>query len=148
MKKLSCTILTTIITLLALPAFAAETASAKVDSIEAPSAPLVKYEITIDRKILKDAKSLLAKLEESETFKASECSRTETKKKGVFTYSCLKVTCKTDEMFRNLAQPGIKLYALTSSCPLGCRWATTCSGNGTYSCCRILVPVQKCPGTF
>ena len=34
----------------------------------------------------------------------------------------------------------------SAGCPLGCFWATTCSGNGTYFCCRIPVPLQKCPG--
>jgi len=147
MKKLDHLLFAALATLLTLPAFAAEAETTKADAIQAPSAPLVKYEIKIDRKILKDAESLLAKIEESETFKGSECSL-ETKKKGVFTYSCLKVTCKTDEIFRGLVQPGLRLLALSTTCPLGCKWATSCSPSGVVACCRIVVPTQKCPGTF
>ena len=145
MKKLSALLLTALITLLALPTFA-EPASTKVDSLEARNEPLSRYEVTIDRKLIKDPKSYLAKIEGSEVFKASECSRVATRKKGVYSYACIKVTCQTDELFRGLAQPGVRLNALTAFCPLGCFWATTCSGDGTYACCRIPVPGQRCPG--
>ena len=37
------------------------------------------------------------------------------------------------------------LLAQTNACPRGCRWATSCSPNGTYLCCRINSPTQRCP---
>ncbi|OFZ69553.1 MAG: hypothetical protein A2Z01_07000 [Betaproteobacteria bacterium RBG_16_58_11] len=146
MKKLNNYLLAAVIALLALPVVGAETAPAKQEAPEALSAPLTKYEISIDRKIVKDPKGLIAKIEAAEGFKAGQCGRVELKKKGVYLYTCAKVTCQTDEAFRGVVQPGVKFLSFTGTCPLGCKLATSCTANGGFSCCRIPVPTQKCPG--
>lgn len=132
------------------PELKAEAAAPKVEKPEAISAPITKYEISVDRKVVKgkyDLAELAAKLEASEDFKASECGRIDIKKKGVLSYSCSKVTCKTDDLFRGTtSQPGVKLLALSMSitCPLGCKMSTACTGGQYYTCCRIPVPNQRC----
>lgn len=122
--------------------------AAKKDLTAEVSTPIVKYEITFDRKQVKDAKSLIGKIEASEAFKVSECTIVKSNKKGVYVYACEKASCGSHELFNSLAQPGVKVYALTSSCPFGCKWATSCSGSGVPSCCKITSPGQKCPVPF
>ena len=147
MKKLNNILLAVVVVLLALPAVAAETGAAKQEAAETQSAPQVKYEMSIDRKHVKDSKNMIEKIESSEVFKSHECSRVKSKKKGVYTYTCKKATCQTDELFRGMIQPGVKFSAIAAACPAGCRWATTCSPFGTYLCCKIILPTQRCPGT-
>lgn len=146
MKKLNNVLLAALIALLALPVIGAETASSKYVAPEVLSAPITKYEIFIDKKIVKDPQSLLAKIEAAEGFKASACARVDSKKKGAFLYTCQKVTCQTSEAFNSIVMPGVKLAMSLAACPRKCFWGTECSGNGTYTCCRILVPNQVCPG--
>lgn len=128
----------------------AEVATPKAEKPQALSAPITKYEISIDRKVVKgkyDLAALAAKLEASEEFKASECGRIDIKKKGVLNYSCSKVTCKTDDLFRGTtSQPGIKLLAASTdvSCPFGCKLSSSCTGGAYITCCRIPVPAQRC----
>lgn len=128
----------------------AEVAAPKAEKPQALSAPITKYEISIDRKVVKgkyDLAELAAKLEASEEFKASECGRIDIKKKGVLNYSCSKVTCKTDDLFRGTtSQPGIKLLAASTnvSCPFGCKLSSSCTGGAYITCCRIPVPAQRC----
>ena len=132
------------------PEVKAEVVAPKTETPQALSAPVTKYEISIDRKIVKDKDllaNLAAKLEGSEAFKASECGSMDIKKKGVLSYSCAKVTCKTDELFRSpTSQPGVTLRSLagTVTCPLGCRLSTACTGGQYITCCRIPVPNQRC----
>lgn len=128
----------------------ADTTAPKAETLDALSAPVTKYEISIDPKIVKDREfvaKLGAKIESSEVFKASECGRVDVKKKGRLIYSCAKVTCKTTELFSgSVMQPGVRLLAATITCPLGCKLSTTCTGGQYVTCCRIPVPAQKCPG--
>lgn len=132
------------------PEVKAEVATPKAEKPEALSTPITKYEISIDYKIVKEKDFLAklgAKLESSEGFKASECGRMDTKKRGVLNYSCAKVTCQTDELFRGpTSQPGIKLFAATTNitCPFGCKLSSSCTGGAYITCCRIPVPAQRC----
>ena len=146
MKKLNNVLLAALIALLALPVVGAETASSKYVAPEVLSAPITKYEIFIDKKIVKDPQSLLAKIEAAEGFKASQCARVDSKKRGVFLYTCQKVTCQTSEAFNSIVMPGVKLAMSLAACPRRCHWAIECSGNGTYTCCRNAVPNEVCPG--
>lgn len=146
MKKLNNVLLAALIALLALPVVGAETASSKYVAPEVLSAPITKYEINIDRKIVKDPRSLLAKIEAAEGFKASACAQVDSRKKGVFLYTCQKVTCQTSEAFNSIVGPGVKLTMAIAACPRRCHWATECSANGTYTCCRNAVPNEVCPG--
>ena len=145
MKKLNNVLLAALIALLALPAVGAETASSKYVAPEVLSGPISKYEIFIDKKIVKDPQSLLAKIEAAEGFKASACARVDSKKRSVFSYTCQKVTCQTTEAFNSIVMPGVKVAMALAACPKGCKWDTACSANGTFTCCRIPVPTQKCP---
>lgn len=132
------------------PEVKAEVAMPKAEAPEVLSAPITKYEISIDYKIAKE-KDLLAnlgaKLEGSEAFKASECGRMDIKKKGVLSYSCSKVTCKTTELFSSTtSQPGVKLLAATTNitCPFGCKLSSNCTGGAYITCCKIIVSAQRC----
>lgn len=145
MKKLNKILLAVVVALLALPTVAAETDAAKQEAIAAQRVPQAQYEISIDQKHVKDSKEQISKIENSEAFKANECGRVKSKKKGVYTYTCKKATCQTDELFRSLAQPGVKFSAKANACPFGCKWATSCSPDGTYLCCRINSPTVPCP---
>ena len=147
MKKFNNILLAAVVVLLALPAVAVETGAAKQEAAEAQSAPQVKYEISIDRKHVKDSKNMIEKIETSEAFKSHECSRVKSKQKSVYTYACKKATCQTDELFRGMTQPGVKSSAKVAACPAGCRWQTSCSPFGTYLCCKNILPTQRCPGT-
>lgn len=87
-------------------------------------------------------------LEKHEAFAASGCKAKELERgaEAHLAYSCEKTDVKTDELFRSVVKPGVQLRSAIAACPRKCKWATNCSANGTYTCCRILVPNEVCPG--
>lgn len=87
-------------------------------------------------------------LEKHEAFAASGCKAKELERgaEAHLAYSCEKTDAKTDELFRSVVKPGVQLRSALAACPRRCSWATECSGNGTYTCCRNAVPNEVCPG--
>lgn len=151
MKKMKVVLALLLAILFSPLAVAAETPAAKSEP-ESLRPPVTTYEISVERKLVKDEgiiAALRGKIEGAEAFKASDCKAVDVKGKKVIGYRCAKPTCKTDELFRSaVEQPGFRLLALTSptTCPTGCFLSSRCTGGLRVTCCRIPVPAQYCPG--